>query len=398
MQPVTVLLVGQIRNQHVLMRSVGNLVMLRNDGLVSRIILATWFKELEKIGDLVPHLQAAGVMVTAAEEPDPQWFVPGHMMNQMRGIDLALETVEDDAWVLRARPDLLITRELVTKLAQADMALDPASPGGALAHKIWAPFAELTTPMCVSDIAFFGHYADIVKLQNFDFLHEVAASHLGTGPGVRPIACYDAEIRRYAPAFFAAYPVIAEYYRLYNRFFLGVYELRRSMLAMLFNEPYYWQYLGAYLDILRRYFLIGLDLADAPILLARPQAIDQREWLTCINLLGCEYAGEVLARDPDRASTLQLFADGPIYCKSSAEAQGVAALLERIGAPLSSGLAEATAHRKDAARIVGLHGFRERLNAALNDGVEKGRPKTPAWQNPFPTHFIGFAEPKDAAS
>ena len=196
MQPITVLLVGQIRNQHVLMRSVGNLIMLRNDGVVRRIILATWFKELEKIADLVPSLQAAGVMVTAAEEPDPQWYVPGHMMNQMRGIDLALETVEDDSWVLRARPDLLITRELVTRLAEADMALDPANAGGALAHKIWAPFVELTTPMCVSDIAFFGHYADIVKLQNFDFLHEVAASHLGTGPGVRPIACYDAEIRR----------------------------------------------------------------------------------------------------------------------------------------------------------------------------------------------------------
>ena len=136
MQPVTVLIVGQIRNQHVLMRSIGNLLMLRNDGLVSRIVLATWIKELENIHDLVPHLQAAGVMVTAAAEPDPQWYVPGHMMNQMRAIDMALETVEEDVWILRARPDLLITRELVTKLAQTDMALDPADAGGPLGHKI----------------------------------------------------------------------------------------------------------------------------------------------------------------------------------------------------------------------------------------------------------------------
>ena len=250
--------------------------------------------------------------------------------------------------------------------------------------------------MCISDIAFFGHYADIVKLQNFDMFHEVAATHLATG--AKPLASYDAEIRRYAPAFRAAYPVIAEYLRLYNRFFLGVYELRRSTLTMLFDEPYYWQYAAAYLDILRKYFLIGFDLADAPILLVRPAAIDQRAWLPCINLLGCEYAGEVLARDPDAASTLHLFAEGPIYCRSSAEVEGVATLLARVGMPLDRGLAEARAYRKDAAEFLGLHGFLGRLNVALNQGVERGRTKTQAWENPFPTQFIGIAEPIEAAS
>jgi hypothetical protein len=326
MQPVTALIVGQIRNEAVLMRSLGNLLLLRRDGLVSRIILSTWTQELVKIQHLVPSLQAAGVMVISADEPDPKWHVPGHMMNQMRGIDLALDTVEDDSWVLRARPDLLITQEFVARLANADMALDPTDAGGALAHKIWAPFAEIATPMCVSDIVFFGHYRDIVKLQNFDFLHEVAATHLGVESGGRPIPSYDAEIRRYAPAFHAAYPVIAEYYRLYNRFFLGVYELRRSTLTMLFGEPTYRQYLAAYLDILKRYFLLGRDLVEEPILLVRPGSLDQREWLPSINLVGCEYAAEILARDPDAASTLALFSEGPIYAKSSAEARAAAAL------------------------------------------------------------------------
>src|ERR1700675_1606116 len=126
MQPITVLIVGQVRNQHVLLHSIANLAALQNRGLVNRVILALWTQELLKIRHLLPRLQAAGVMVTTADEPDPQWFVPGHMMNQMGGIDLALETVEDNAWVLRARPDLLIDIEMVESLAAADMSLDPA--------------------------------------------------------------------------------------------------------------------------------------------------------------------------------------------------------------------------------------------------------------------------------
>jgi hypothetical protein len=231
-----------------------------------------------------------------------------------------------------------------------------------------------------------------VKLQNFDFLHEVCGTHLGTGPGARPITSYDAEVRRYAPAFHAAYPVIAEYYRLYNRFFFGVYELRRSMLTMLFGEDFYWQYVAAYLDILDKYFLLGRDLVGASVSLVRPESFDQTEWLGCLDLLGCEYAAEVLAREPDAALTLQLFSEGPIYCKSSAEVKAFAAHLERIGVPLKERLADAKLYRKGGARIAALQRFRERLNAAINGGIERGRVKTPAWDNPYPTHFIGLAK------
>jgi hypothetical protein len=66
--------------------------------------------------------------------------------------------------------------------------------------------------------------------------------------------------------------------------------------------------------------------------------------------------------------------------------------------PLETGLAESMAYRKDGARIAGLHGFRERLNVAINEGIERGRVKTPAWQTPFPTHFISITEPTDAAA
>ena len=117
--------------------------------------------------------------------------------------------------------------------------------------------------MCMSDIAFFGHYADIVKLQSFDSFHEVAGTNLGASLGKKPLVSFDSEIRRYTPAFHSAYPVLQEYYRISNRFFLGIHELRRAMLAKLYDEDYYWQYMGAYFDILKKYFWIGRDIVGS---------------------------------------------------------------------------------------------------------------------------------------
>ncbi len=390
MRSVTVLLVGQIRNQHVLLRSVESLVALRDNGLVNRVILATWTEEVGKIRHLLPRLAAAGVTVTSADQPDAKLHVPGNLMHQMRAIDLALETVEDTDWVLRARPDMLIEYEMVASLAAADMALAESGPAPALQHKIWTPFVELCQPMCISDITFFGRYCDIVKLQNFDFFHEVANTHLGAGPGGKPITSYDAEVRRYTPAFLDAYPILSEYYRIYNKFFLGVLELRRSMLAMIYKEEFYWQYMSVYRDILKKYFLIGRDVVTTPVSLVRPQDFDQTDGLPCLDLLACGYAGKVLAQEPNAASTIELFAAAPIYCSGSVEAQSVFAHLERIGVPLARRLEDAVSYRKDAARIVALQAFREGLVRAIFGGVERGRTRISEWERPFSTQFVNL--------
>src|ERR1700723_1086829 len=125
MKSITVLLVGQVRNQHVLLRTVENLAAFRDKGLVNRVSLSTWTGEIPKISHLLPQLDAAGVTVKWVDEPVANLSAPGNIVNQMRGVDLALETVEDTAWVLRARPDLLVDRDLVSALAAADMSLAP---------------------------------------------------------------------------------------------------------------------------------------------------------------------------------------------------------------------------------------------------------------------------------
>jgi hypothetical protein len=389
MKSITVVIAGQIRNQHVLMRSVENLAPLRSLGLVDRIILATWTEDVAKITSLLPRLAEVGVTVVSADEPDAQWFVPGHMMNQMRGLDLAMETVEDTAWVLRTRPDVLIDADTIAALARADLTLAPADVGaGSLSHKIWAPFVELTQPMCLSDITFFGQYADIMKLQNFDFFHEVARTHMFYLDNGKPLTSYDAEVRRYAPAFFGSHPIIAEYYRTYNRFYIGIHELRRAVLGTIFNEPFYWQYMAAYFDIINRYVLVGHDVVQSSVLLIRPKDFDQATDLIGVDLIRCQYAEQVLAQAPDAALTVQLFADAPIYCHSSAEVRKIHDLLVRIGIPMEKHLKDALAYRKDAARIAELQAFRDRLARTINSGVEWGRTKVLAWQQPFARRTI----------
>jgi hypothetical protein len=392
MKSITVLLVGQIRNQHVLLRMVENLAALRDEGLVDQVILSTWTGEIPKIRHLLPQLEAARVTVKWVDEPVANSSAPGNIVNQMRGVDLALETVEDTAWVLRARPDVWVDFDLVASLAAADMS--PDEPGdGILTHKIWTPFVELCQPMCVSDIVFFGHYTDIVKLQNFDSFPEVAGTNLGTSLGLKPLTSYDAEIRRYTPAFQAGYPVLQEYHRLSNRFFLGIHELRRAMLAVLYDEDFYWQYMAAYFDILRRYFRIGRDIVGTRILLVRPENFDQTHDLACVDFSRCDYARQVLSDDPNAASTMAAFADAPVYCASSDDVTAVYRHLERIGIALEPRLDEALNYRKDAARIAALQAFQEKLLVTLYSGMERGRSTAFAWQHPFSTYFIDLRRP-----
>jgi hypothetical protein len=396
MKSITVLLVGQVRNQHVLLRMVENLAAFRNKGLVNQVILSTWTGEIPKIRHLLPRLEAAGVTVKWVDEPVANRSAPGNIVNQMRGVDLALETVEDTAWVLRARPDVWVDSDFIAGLAAADMSLD--EPGdGILTHKIWTPFVELCQPMCVSDIAFFGHYADIVKLQNFDSFHEVAGTNLGTSLGLKPLTSYDAEIRRYTPAFQAGYPVLQEYHRLSNRFFLGIHELRRAMLAMLYDEDFYWQYMAAYFDILRRYFWIGRDVGDLRILMVRPENFDQTHDLACVDFSRCDYARQVVSGDPDVDSTKAAFADAPVYCASSADVTAVYRHLVRIGIALEQRLDDALNYRKDADRIAALQAFQQKLLVTLDSGMERGRPTAFAWRHPFSTHFIDLPGPIGSA-
>ena len=110
--------------------------------------MATWTQEKAKIAEMLPAFEAAGVLVSAVDEPAANALAPGNLVNQMRGVDLALETVEDSAWVLRARPDLMIEPGMIASLAGADMRLAAPGPAGAPAHKI-----RRLSPNCASRCA-----------------------------------------------------------------------------------------------------------------------------------------------------------------------------------------------------------------------------------------------------
>jgi hypothetical protein len=206
--------------------------------------------------------------------------------------------------------------------------------------------------------------------------------------GAKPIVSYDGEVRRYTPAFYSAYPILREYYRVSNRFFLGIHELRRAMLAVLYAEEFYWQYMAVYLDILKKYFRIGRDLLECPILLVRPESFDQTERLSCVDFSKCGFVRHVLAGDPDMASTKASFAEAPVYCNGSDDVTAVYDHLERIGVAWDQRFDEAMNYRKDAGRIGALQAFREKLLTALNGGLEPGRDKALAWQYPFSTRLI----------
>jgi hypothetical protein len=381
---MTVLLVGQVRNELALMYSVRTLSRMQRAGIVNRVILATWTSEVRKIAHLVDELTAHGVSIVVSEEPSPRLSVVGHLMHQMRGVDLALESVEDTEWVLRARPDMLI---------DADMSLNFTSSVGTLQNKIWTPFAELCTPMCMSDITYYGQYKDIVRLQNFDYFHEVAATHVLLGDV--PIISYDSEVRRYTPAFVESHQILGEYYRIYNRFYLGVRVIREAMIEIIYDHQIYWEYMSAYFDVLDRYVLIGSDVTTAPVRLTRETTFEQSKRIGCIDTTRCFYLEQTLSQNPSMTQSMHLFADGPMYATKTTDVLAMKKHLMEIGAPLLQRRAEALNYRKDASRMAALSAFKGKLKHAYQKfiaaGSERWPPPSIAWLRPFAQSYVDLA-------
>jgi hypothetical protein len=387
MRKITVAMAGQIRNVPIFTHSLNIFVTARNAGYVDRIVVSTWTSELKKIEHLLPRLTANGVTVVSVDEPAATAGIPGTLAYQLRSIDLALETIEDTAWVLRTRPDILFNAEAIAKLCEADLSIDAPWGGMALRHKLWVPFVEACQPMCISDLTFFGHYTDIVKLQHYDFFHEITRTSAVFTPDGKPITSYDAEIRRYTPAFCSDYRIVMEYYRLYTNFLLGICEIRDGMLNILRGEDYYWQYMAMYFHILRKYFLIGKDIGDVSVHLVRPEAVDQTRFLACLNLLE-SYTQAVLEANPAAALDLEFCTQLPLYCTSSRDMVIVARHLEGAGIPLAQYLDQAMNYRKDAARIEGLAKFKDKLLDGIATSKDFNKPIHDAWTQPFSGIFI----------
>lgn len=254
--PCSVVLTGQLRMPEMLLASVRSWMAMRDDGVISRVILVTWQEEADKAQELCAQLAQLGVELLTPPMPPIRGI--GHVWPQtlalLRGLDLL---ANKDAWVLKTRADLAIDPAFLRSLLTTPGYLDPASPSPVFRSRIWLPWFELTKPFYVSDECFLGRAGDLRKLCNFDESYSL----------LWDIGCGITHIRRFIHPFRAQTNLFEPFLERFT--YAGHFEPDRwDRVASLLDDDEFLTTLAAYYTVLATHFRI-----------ASPDgAIDFRAW------------------------------------------------------------------------------------------------------------------------
>ena len=162
---------GQLRLPGLFLKSLGDLVRLRAEGRVGRVLFVTWPGEVDKVAGLSALLNELHVELLVVSPPALK--LPGHMAEQMLSLQVALDAFAPTDRVLKTRTDLYLAPGFVAFLAEnpdyiatevADLSSLGASDGsvdGLAAHrffdqKVWIPWFEISKPFYLADETFLG--------------------------------------------------------------------------------------------------------------------------------------------------------------------------------------------------------------------------------------------------
>ncbi|MEM9064132.1 MAG: hypothetical protein AAGB51_01440 [Planctomycetota bacterium] len=236
---INILVTGQLRTPALFRRSLADWVALRDEGVLGRVVVATWKEDAEREPDLVRELHEQGCEVITAVPPPVRGI--GHIWPQTLSLDLGLREFSSTDRVLKTRADLHIDAEFVRKLA-TDPGMheitDQAAAFGVFGGRVWLPWFELTKPFYMADECFAGAAKDLARLINYDESYSV----------LYDIGCGVTHVRRFIHAF-------REPFGIFDRF------LSRYADAGHFS-PERWQRVEAllsddgFLDVLASYYMV----------------------------------------------------------------------------------------------------------------------------------------------
>jgi len=201
-QMVDVLFCGLLRKPEMFRKSILDLVNLRKLGLVNQIIFSTWIGEMEKNLEMLKFLKKNNVRIIESEEPKVQGS--GHIWCQMKALDIGLQRVGEDRFVLKSRTDVYINPLFLKKLFSEKETLlkikKDLPKGNVFNYKIWIHYYEMRTPFHMGEECFFAHNHDAKLLVNYNTFYD--EQHVGHAIS---------HIRRFANPFLEDYSCIKDY-------------------------------------------------------------------------------------------------------------------------------------------------------------------------------------------
>ena len=164
---VGALITGQLRHIVEAYETLGEVLKLREDGLIDEIVLSTWHGEIDKFRDLRNNLKRAGI--TTVESNCPSRMIrPQALWNawlQAAAIRRGLNAMERSDCVLKLRTDKSLD---VLDLYRATIQDFPEKAGEAspLTYKITSRLGRVGIPLHVNDIVYFGQIDDLKSVTN----------------------------------------------------------------------------------------------------------------------------------------------------------------------------------------------------------------------------------------
>lgn len=171
--PISCVIVGLIRSDALIEKSLIMLDRLRSEGHLSRIIISTWNEELRDNSAISVLASRYNCEVVSCPDPGIDLY-PGSdikcsMAPQTIGLRQALMMVDDEDIVLKTRPDVILNEIFLRNLLISSSSSEfNTSPGSPFKKKIWVPWANLIYPFLIADEVFLGRCGDL-KLLATDF-------------------------------------------------------------------------------------------------------------------------------------------------------------------------------------------------------------------------------------
>ena len=217
--------------------------MLRDRGLVDKLVWASWDHEIESNPDVAEMLSGVNAIILALKPPSLK--MTGHILHQMKTLLFGLKIFDDNEYVLKIRADLsnfsVSRMESLFKRYFEASHIDYLDWPHMFDEKIMIEGGFIYVPFYHNDITFLGKVADLKKLCNMDIR-------------------FDIEYTSMAPEqwfFFKPFESI-KIFRDYFSINQGLNVRGGDLLSFyqkLFGSSFYKAVCSAYLSVLKKFFL-----------------------------------------------------------------------------------------------------------------------------------------------
>jgi hypothetical protein len=207
--PVDILFLGLVREKEMFKKSIMDFKEMQKQGLVNKILFSTWDYEPKKHPEIFKFLKDNKVKVLANKEPEDRGI--GNIWCQMKSLEVGLNNIDKDRFVLKTRSDVYIQPQFLKKLFTKKESLlkinNKLPKGNVFKYKIWTHYFVLNVPFHMGEECFFGYRDDLKQLINYDKAYD---EEYKVGGAI-------SHIRRMVHPFVKDYPILKRFLSKYSK-------------------------------------------------------------------------------------------------------------------------------------------------------------------------------------